>query len=99
MRKFLWALCTLLFPEFILVHAAVERKMAITSLAEMDEALRHLKNKADMDEVLHHPKNNGWTLTHAYFANMGGVRVKPCDGLVWGLRDTPLTTKQLAEAI
>jgi hypothetical protein len=85
-RKTIWAFFTLLFPEYILVHAAVERKMAVTSLA-------------DMDEVLHHPKNKVWTLTHAYFANKGGVRVKRSDSPLGVFSDTPLTTKQLPAAI
>jgi hypothetical protein len=64
-RKVLWASITLLFPEFILAHSILERHLAVQSL----EAVGKLP---------HESRPSSWTLTHSYYANMGGILDSEC---------------------
>ena len=60
-KKAKWMLITVAAPELILGKALADRLSA-------EAQLRQISAKADSDGVC-------WTLTHSYFANMGGFRV------------------------
>jgi hypothetical protein len=76
----------MLFPEFILAHAILELVMARKDLSSLSEK-QHV-NPPRWWRYLPHPKRNAsdpengrraqipseedWTITHIYFANMGG---------------------------
>jgi len=83
--KLKWASFTMLFPEFILAHAILELVMAgngLSSLAEKQHVnpprwcryFWHFKSNASDPENGHRAQipSEDWTLTHIYFANMGG---------------------------
>jgi hypothetical protein len=80
-----WAVCTMFFPEFILAHAILELVMAGNSLLLLSERQpvnpprwfhyiwRSVEKKAhDLENGQQVPSKFDWTLTHIYFANMGG---------------------------
>jgi hypothetical protein len=61
-RKGKWTLVAIIFPEFWIGRAWADRMAASSSVGEM----------AAMSETDKTP----WTLTHAFFANMGGFTIK-----------------------
>lgn len=82
-RKAKWAVFTILFPEFILANAVLELVMAINDLSRFSSHcanppwwfhyIPHFKTKAsDQESNQPAPLEYRWTLTHIYFANMGG---------------------------
>ncbi|KAI1165155.1 hypothetical protein F5B18DRAFT_660540 [Nemania serpens] len=87
MRKAKWMAITVLLPEFVFAKAICDLRLALNDLREFDDALQkkcegklqwtvlHEKFKHDSaaeKEVTYHTTQN-WTLTHAYFVNMGGL--------------------------
>ncbi|PVI00805.1 hypothetical protein DM02DRAFT_671697, partial [Periconia macrospinosa] len=102
LRSCKWMVITILFPEFILVHAFFELAMAIQAtelvkertsrkVAEYpwlikilffrNQALNRQQERDNEDNqgphnALQEPE---WTLTHSYFANMGGFYYEQAD--------------------
>jgi hypothetical protein len=80
--KIKWAVFTVFFPEFILAHAILEFIMAWNSLKLFENSEHfhvkaprlfrcfcHSENSSDLEKGT---PSTDWTLTHSYFANMGG---------------------------
>jgi hypothetical protein len=65
-RKIFWFALTILVPEMALAHAIVDRAVAVTSLQELQGARIEAEDQGMK-----------WTLTHSYYANMGGLRIEP----------------------
>jgi hypothetical protein len=99
LRKSKWMLLTILLPELILAHAVLEFIMAVNSTKDMGGVdgvfvhypwwlfKRQTQTKRDNDFE--------WTLTHSYYANMGGFH--PCKSISECQTIHPLTTGQLAK--
>ncbi|KAJ5606393.1 hypothetical protein N7510_009174 [Penicillium lagena] len=110
-RSCRWMVITILFPEFILAHAFFELLMAIeaTKLIEGTGSMAvtyprlikgllirsHMQNK-DPEQGKHYDKPE-WTLTHSYFANMGGLFFNHKDEQ--GHTEFPLTAFQYAREL
>jgi hypothetical protein len=98
-RKCKWALLTIFFPEFLLAQSISEFRMAWRCLEIMDKSGVHVayprwhfprKGLKSKDEAV--VGESQWTLTHSYYANMGGFR------LCKGAADTKiLSISQLAK--
>jgi hypothetical protein len=73
LRQAKWTVLTILFPEILLAHALVERKMVAQSKIEMENCPdwpSHCRRQGG--------PNDGkpeWTLQHSYYANMGGFHL------------------------
>ena len=99
LRQCKWAVFTLLFPEFIMVHAILEFVMAVEDMMLLDKEhhlnielpwwlfrwFRQPSRSSDDIELgcegsplSGDPRQQGakWTITHCYFANMGGFYIK-----------------------
>jgi hypothetical protein len=63
-EKFKWMMITVLLPEFLIARAAYELTLAKQSVVEMSR----IATKEGMEIE--------WTLTHAFYANMGGFVVQ-----------------------
>lgn len=87
--KFFFLLMTLLGPEFLVLLAFGQYYAANESISEF-ERLGYGKDEKDGYE--------GWTLTHGFYANMGGIHVRPKESDAWphGWKSFPVTAKQLA---
>ncbi|KAJ5964803.1 uncharacterized protein N7479_004679 [Penicillium vulpinum] len=92
LRSCQWMLITVLFPEFIMAHAFFELLMAIDATKAIEAKvniavtypplirrlfLRHTQNN-DSEHGKNY-KGPEWTLTHSYFANMGGLSFEYTD--------------------
>ncbi|PMD22287.1 hypothetical protein NA56DRAFT_570893, partial [Hyaloscypha hepaticicola] len=110
-RKIGAAVMTVLLPETILAHAIVERAAAIQSLQELkndpDRKIDDLEVSEPWKWRLATPASPEagsetreskakWTLTHSYYANMGGLRLGNSSGEVIcsGYLTIALTTRQ-----
>jgi hypothetical protein len=63
-----WMLLTLILPEVLLGKALAERISAMRSVRKMNDLL---KQRQELAEGYY------WTLTHAFYADMGGFVVRP----------------------
>ncbi|KAK4860833.1 hypothetical protein LT330_004564 [Penicillium expansum] len=93
LRSCQWMIITILFPEFIMAHAFFELLMAIdaTKLIEENSKMAvtypwlisrlFLRGHAQKNDSEHGKDYKGpeWTVTHSYFANMGGLSFKHID--------------------
>ncbi|OAQ96152.1 hypothetical protein LLEC1_03599 [Akanthomyces lecanii] len=123
-RKVKWMVITVLFPEWILIHAIFQFYTAFKALAAMEREGKavewpwwyrspplswlprsrdHLPSK-DAEKQKVKSDDRKWTLTHCYFANMGGFIVvtpwkdengQPVDGPKLSY---PITANQLARS-
>ncbi|KAJ5833817.1 hypothetical protein N7474_002128 [Penicillium riverlandense] len=114
LRSCKWMAITILFPEFIMVHAFFELIMAVQAtemikdrtdnqVAKYPWLIRMFvlsrgarKGQQEMDDQnieAQHVGQDGpiWTLTHSYFANMGGLFYEENEN------SFPLTASQYAE--
>ncbi|KAJ5506484.1 hypothetical protein N7453_005441 [Penicillium expansum] len=112
LRSCRWMIITILFPEFIMAHAFFELLMAIDATKLIEEnskmavtypwLIRRLflrghaqKNDSELGKDYKRPE---WTITHSYFANMGGLSFKHIDETAdQKCIQFPLTAFQYAE--
>ena len=80
--KFFFLLMTLLGPEFVFLLALGQYQSAKESIQEF-ENLGYVKDEKTGYE--------GWTVTHGFYADMGGIHVRPK-----GWKSFPVNAKQLA---
>ena len=87
--KFFFLLMTLLGPELLVMLAFGQYWAAKVSIPEF-ERLGYGKDEKGGYE--------GWTLTHGFYANMGGMHVQPKPSANWpnGWKSFPVNAKQLA---
>ncbi|CRL23185.1 unnamed protein product [Penicillium camemberti] len=86
-RSCQWMTITILFPEFIMAHAFFELLMAVEATTLIEETrkvavtypslirklfVRRHTQRNDSEQGKQY-KGPEWTLTHSYFANMGGL--------------------------
>ncbi|KAJ5196185.1 hypothetical protein N7449_006664 [Penicillium cf. viridicatum] len=111
LRSCQWMIITILFPEFIMAHAIFEFMMAIEATKSIEgtrkiavtypSLIRRLfvqgHTQSNDSEQGKDYKGPEWTLTHSYFANMGGLSFEHTDEQ----RSTqfPLTAFQYATQI
>lgn len=87
-RKIKWMVITVIFPEWILIHALIQFYMALRALEMMDAKGRAVKwpwwrrfpsvslrkdRYEDEEKKKERNIDDEWTLVHCYFANMGGL--------------------------
>lgn len=80
LRSVKWMIITILFPELIVLHAIFEFSMALQALRQMERSEKDVKLPwwlPPSKQRKSQPSGNGsgdskWTLTHCFFANMGG---------------------------
>lgn len=82
-------LLTFLGPEIVLVLAFGQYYSAKASIVEF-ESLGYVKDAT--------AGYDGWTLTHGFYADMGGIHVQPKPSCDWpkGWKSFPVDAKQLA---
>ncbi|OTB07571.1 hypothetical protein M426DRAFT_240654 [Hypoxylon sp. CI-4A] len=104
-RSLKWMVINVLFPEFIVIHAILELILAMQAFMEMatkrDYDLkypwwyrngRHERTKGNNDLEASRARGDvKWTLTHCFFANMGGIVYQQDSG------SFPLTALQIAQ--
>lgn len=114
LRSCQWMIITILFPEFIITHAFFEFLMAVEAtklIEEKGEMVLAYPSLIRRIFVRSHTQNNDseqgkdykgpeWTLTHSYFANMGGLSFEHTDETD-EQRSTqfPLTAFQYAQSL
>lgn len=93
LRSCQWMIITVLFPEFIMAHAFFELLMAIEATKLIEGTRKMAVTYPSLIRKLFvrgHTQNNDseqgkdykgpeWTLTHSYFANMGGLSFEHTD--------------------
>lgn len=88
LRSCKWMIITIFFPEFIMAHAIFELMMAVQATEEVRKVGPVAKYPWLIEVFFRNTAGNyqkhqdgqrkpEWTLTHSYFANMGGLY---CDG-------------------